>query len=178
MRSALLYGGAAAVAIGILLLSAGYVVVSQSQTEAVPAGAALSITPTGVGGGMLTASWNGADPNSTVYLITGTATCSSPSGLVAKGSGTDGSFTASVTSGTQYQFYACANGRGTSMTASYSVSEITILMVLGIVLAIVGAVLIVLGYRGGSSSAAAMPPRRPSAPSAAARPPAARPRSP
>jgi hypothetical protein len=149
MRRGLFIGGIVLLLIGVALIGVGYYVNSASTSQTVPAGSVLSLTPSTIGSDSLSVSWSNAPTNTTVYLTTGTPVCATtPGGVVTSGTGTSGSFTASLSSGTTYNLYACSNGNGATADITYSATGFTYLMLIGIILAVVGALLMVLGLRG------------------------------
>ena len=147
MRRGLAIGGIVLIVIGVALFGGGYALISSGTTETASAGQVLSLTPTTVGSSTVSVSWSGAPAGATVYLMTGSPTCTSPSGVVVQGSGSSGSFSASVSPGTTYALYACSGTSPAGASFTYSSSGLTYLMVIGIVLAVVGLLLLVLGAR-------------------------------
>lgn len=146
MRRGIVIGGIVLVIIGLLAVGGGYAIGSASTTVTTPAGSVETLTPSTIGGGSISVSWTGAAAGDTIYLMSGTATCSGPSGVVAKGTGASGSFSASLSSGTTYSLYACSGASPAGATFTYSFSGISTLMLIGIVLAVVGALLLVAGF--------------------------------
>lgn len=147
MRRGLAIGGIVLIVIGVALFGGGYALISSGTTETANAGQVLSLTPTGIGSGSVSVSWSGAPSGATVYLMTGSPTCSNPSGIVVQGSGSSGSFSATVSPGTTYNLYACSGTSPAGASFTYASSGLTYLMVIGIVLAIVGLIVLVLGAR-------------------------------
>ena len=145
----LVIGGLALVVVGVLLFVGGYALISSGTSESVAGGQVLALTPSTVGSSTLSVSWSSAPSSGTVYLVTGTPTCSHPSGVVAQANGSSGSFSVTVQPGTTYSLYDCSGGSGAGATFTYSSLGLTYLMVIGIVLGVVGLVLLVLGGRRG-----------------------------
>jgi hypothetical protein len=147
MRRGLFVAGIVVLVLGIVLAGASLAIQAMSTSVSIPAGSADQLTPSGIGSTSVSISWSGADSSTTVYLISGSPTCSSPSGIVAHGAGASGSFSASLSSGTTYQLYACNSGAPVALNASYTTSGISILLLIGIIVAVIGVVITVLGLR-------------------------------
>jgi uncharacterized membrane protein len=147
MRRGVVIGGVVLVVIGLLMVTGGYLLASASANAVIPAGSELSISPSGATGGTFSGSWSNATSGTTVYIVTGTASCVSPTGVVAKSGGASGSISASLSVGTTYQIYACALGSPSAVTLTYTYIGLSWLMVIGIVLAVIGIILIVMGAR-------------------------------
>lgn len=159
MRRGIVIGGVVLVVVGLLLVVAGYELNAAGTTTTAPGGSAIEISPKTIGDTTLSVSWTGVPASGTVYLISGSPTCAStPSGIIAQASGDSGSLSGTLSPGTTYSLYACNGGNGATATFTYSASGLSILMVVGIVLAIVGLVLLALGFRGGKAKAAAAAP--------------------
>ncbi|HUI38356.1 MAG TPA: hypothetical protein VLY85_01865 [Thermoplasmata archaeon] len=153
MRRQWIFAGLAVIAVGFVLVVAGALVQSVSTSISIPANSAERLTPSTIGGVSFSASWSGANASTTVYLITGAPTCvESPQGVVTYGTGASGTITATLNSGTSYQLFACNGNQSEPLSASYTSQGITVLMVLGIVVAIAGIVLAILGYRSRSGT--------------------------
>ncbi|MCI4334831.1 MAG: hypothetical protein L3K04_04315 [Thermoplasmata archaeon] len=159
MRRGLVIGGGVLLALGILLVLLAVLVQGMATSQAIPAGAAYQLSPpsTTIGSVHFSASWSGAAAGTVVYLVTGTPTCSSPTGVVANGSGTSGTISATLSSGTTYNLYACSDGTFTDVTVSWTATGISLLMIIGIVLAVIGVLLLVVGIRA-RPKAARLPP--------------------
>lgn len=160
MRRGLTIAGIVVLIIGVLLIGVGYAVNAMGTTTDVSAGRVLTLTPQTIGSASVQISWSGAPSGATVYLVSGTPTCSSPSGVIAQGSGATGSFGTTLSSGTTYSLYACNGGSGAAATFVYSSTGLTYLIVIGIVVAVIGAILLVLGARAKKTSAS-VPPAAP-----------------
>jgi uncharacterized membrane protein len=145
MRRGIFIAGIAVLVVGVLLLALGYFLVSAQQSVTIPIGSALQLTPTGIGSGSLSVSWSGAPAATKLYLTSAQPACPNPSGVLGNGSGASGSFSASLSSGSSYWLFIC--GTAQSVPVTYSVSGISYLMLIGIVLAILGAVIAALGVR-------------------------------
>jgi len=131
--------------IGILLFAVA-AVLPQTGSQTIPAGAGWELTPTAIGGEALTLSWSngGSGTNVTLYDCGSTCPATIGSGLssVATGHGGSGSLSVSVDSGHQYLFVETA-GTAT-LSASYSAVGLTVLGVIGIVVAALGTVIVLL----------------------------------
>ena len=158
MRRGLFVGGVVVLLIGVLMVGLGYYVNANGTTTNVSAGQVLTLTPSTIGSASTSFKWSGAPSGATVYLITGTATCTSPSGVVASGSGSSGSFSASLSPGTTYSLYACTGGSGAAASFTYSVSGISYLMLIGIIVLIIGIILLALGMRAKKPAPVEAPP--------------------
>lgn len=165
MRKGLFIAGIVVLVIGVLCLVGGYLVVSAPSSVTISCGSAGcspvgTLSTNGVSGATLSVSWSGADPSTAVYFTTvGNAapTCSSPTGVVGHGSGASGSFSASMTSGTNYYLYACGPA-SSAVTLSYTAVGLSYLMLIGIVLLVIGAIITVLGFRAKARAPAPAPP--------------------
>ena len=147
MRRGMFIAGLVVLVLGILLVVVGLVVQSGSQTQYVPGGSALSLTPNSVGSASLSLSWSGGSSSTEIYVATGTLACP-PGGVVAQGQGASGSISATLSSGTTYYVLACtSSGAGASVDVSYTTSSFSILMLIGVIIAVLGAVVAVLGVR-------------------------------
>jgi len=163
-------GGIVLIILGLVLVLVGVVVQNTATSVGIPAGSADQLSPSSIGGSSFSGTWTGASASTTVYLITGAPTCSStPQGIVAQGTGAGGTISASLSSGSTYQLYACSAGSGVALNVSWTATGLSILMVIGIVLALVGIVVGFLGWRGQPKDAPAEMPaeERPADPPAA-----------
>ncbi|MGB6501360.1 MAG: zinc ribbon domain-containing protein [Thermoplasmata archaeon] len=148
LRRGPLIGGIVLLAIGVLLLVAAFAIGGSTVTQTVPAGSGLTLAPTALSSVTATISWSGGNSTSMVYLITGSPSCSSPSGIVGQGSGSNGSFSVTLSSNTQYLLYACSGSTAQGMVFSYTVtSGFSTLDLISIVLIVLGAILILLAFR-------------------------------
>ena len=150
MRRGIVIVGIVLLVIGLLLIAGAYVVQSMGTTQSVPAGSAWELSPSTIGAASVSISWSGAGSGGSVYLTSGTPACSSPGGVVAQGSGDSGSFTATLSPGTTYSLYACSGGSFASASFTYTATGLSVLLILGIVLFLVGAVVTLLGMRARS----------------------------
>jgi hypothetical protein len=139
------------VLVGVILLIVGLLIFAaeaalpQTASQQIPAGAGWTLTPTTIGDASVTISWSGGTTATNVTLFDCGSSCpGSLTGLAktATGSGASGSLGASLTPGNQYLFVE-TNGTAT-LSASYSVSGLTILAVIGLVIAVVGTLLVIL----------------------------------
>jgi hypothetical protein len=149
------------VIIGIVLLILGLIIavaaMPPAQNITLGPGSAVQITPNTVGSDKVTVSWSGAATGTTVDIASGTPSCSSTGNVLASGGGTTGSVSATLTSGTAYSVFECGLGgtpASNSLSTTLTQSGISILQVIGVVLAIVGVVLLVVGWRSKTKAAA------------------------
>ena len=92
----------------------------------------------------LTLSWSGGSSSTSVELFEcPTSACDRIASVLVNQSGASGSFTATLQPG---QTYALTAFGSTSVSASFTVSGLTVLVLVGLVLAIVGVVVMVLGW--------------------------------
>ncbi len=146
MRRGILIAGIVVVAVGLLLLILAFAVQATPSSSAMPVYPSyLSVSSTAIGGVSLSVSWSGASPGTTVYLTDNTPSCPSPTSVVATGQGASGSLSAKLSSGTTYALFACSDPAGGSL--STTTTGISPLVLIGILVAVVGAVVAVLGVR-------------------------------
>lgn len=146
MRRGLFIGGIVLAIVGLLALGGGYAIQQAATTNSIPAGSALSLTPSGIGSTSISVSWSGGSSGTTVYLTSGAINCPG-SGALASGNGSSGSLKATLNSGTTYDLYACNGATPAGISVSYTTSGFTLLMVIGIVLLVIGLLLAVVGRR-------------------------------
>lgn len=173
MRKGLFVVGVVVLIIGIAL-AAGSVYLNQvATTNNLSAGQYLSLTPSSIGSTTIYLNWNSAVAGATVYIATATPNCGAQTGVVTSGTGASGSLSAALTSGTTYYVFACASGSLTAVNTSYTSFGISILLLVGIIIAVIGVIILVLSFR---KKAAPMPATMPaptmSAPPAGTPPPA------
>ncbi|MCI4323876.1 MAG: hypothetical protein L3K03_07675 [Thermoplasmata archaeon] len=150
-------GGIVLIIIGIALVLISVAIQESPTPVAIPAGDAdvLTAPSTSLGSASFTVTWTGAATATEVYIITGSPSCGgTPSGLVASGSGSSGSLSASLSSGTSYELYACNGGSPEALSVSYTATGVSLLVVIGIVVAVLGVVLMLLGRRSAAKAAA------------------------
>ncbi len=180
MRRGRFIAGVVLLLIGILILVAS-LLPPPSQDITIPAGAVLSLHNTRYSATTLEVSWSNQPSNMIVYLVSTNPTpsaCSSPTGVVANGTGASGSFSASLGADAVDYVYGCAGTSFQSVAISYTQSGgVNLGEIAGGVLAAFGVLLVVLGLRripgeepGYSISG---PPVRVAPPQLAAPPPAA-----
>ncbi len=136
--------------IGIVLLLIGLVLVVlpfvATTTESVAPSQVLTLTPAVVGSGTVTVSWSGAPTSTFVKLYScATSVCDSGS-TVATGQGGSGSFSASLSSGQTYGIQVTGTGSA-AVTLTLRTLGLTIPMIAGIVLLLVGIVVVALSFR-------------------------------
>lgn len=148
MRWGRVVTGIVLAAIGLLVVLIGAVIGGATTSASVPAGTAWTITPTALTAVTATIHWRGGNATTRVWLITGSPTCTAPAGVVANGSGGNGSFTSTLSPGTKYSLYACTGTTFQAGTFSMSASGgITILELLGLIAVAIGAVVVFFGVR-------------------------------
>jgi uncharacterized membrane protein len=137
--------------IGVVVVVVALVISDGTTSVTAPAGSAWTITPTALTSVTASIHWSGGNATTRVWLITGTPTCTSPSGVVANGSGPNGSFAPTLSPGTTYSLYACSGATFQAGTFSMTVSGgLTILELVGFVVIAIGAVLVFFGVRAKS----------------------------
>ncbi|HEV2317457.1 MAG TPA: hypothetical protein VGV89_07785 [Thermoplasmata archaeon] len=153
MRRAVFVVGVLLVIVGVILLGLGYYAISATQSTSVQAGSALEPpTASFVGGVTVSISWSGGSSSTQVFLTSSNGVCPGNPGSTAHGSGASGSFTASLASGTTYYLYACSSSNPATsvpetISVTYSDSGLSYLMLIGIIVAVLGAVVAILGLR-------------------------------
>lgn len=153
MRKGLVVVGIIVLIIGVLLAVVG---LPPAQSETLPAGGALEITPSTVGSDSVTVAWSGASDGTTVSIAACESGCQSTGGVIASSTGASGSVSATLTSGTSYAIFETGSSGGVSATVTQS--GISILTIIGIVVLIVGLLLLVLGARSKPKMAAPAAP--------------------
>jgi hypothetical protein len=150
MRRGLFIAGVVVLVLGLLIFVGDYAYISQPSTVTVGGGSVDELTPSGVGATQLSVSWSGGSSNTEVYLTTSTPSCPNSGSNVATGSGASGSFSASLASGSTYGLYFCTGGAvssSSSISVTTTATGFTWFMVIGIAIAVIGAIIAVLGYR-------------------------------
>jgi hypothetical protein len=141
--------GVVLVVIGVLILAGGYLLNAGTRTQEVPAGSDWDLTPNTLNSIAVSMGWSGGNSTTQAFIVTGTPTCTSPSGVVAQGSGPSGSASVTLQPGTTYHLYACSGSSYQTITFSYSATGgITVLELIGIVIVVVGGLLVLVGVRG------------------------------
>jgi hypothetical protein len=160
MRAGPLVAGVIALLFGVLLIAVTFL----SSSVTVPAsGGFVPVTPHTLVGGSLSVAWSGAPSSTTIAVYhcgsvcaftsqTGCSgmPCTAAGGPAATGQGSSGSLSVSVTSGSSYAILA--QGTAQPVSATTTVTGLTLLMLLGVILALLGIVLLVLA-RGGAAKA-------------------------
>lgn len=147
MRRSWVIAGAVVLVIGLLISVGGYAVNAGHRQTVVRPGSALVISPIGLAGGPFSGSWSGAPAGTTVYITTASNDCRNLSGIVSSSTGSDGSISASLALGTTYYVFGCSSGNPTAITMTYSYIGLSYFIALGIVLAVIGAILLGAGAR-------------------------------
>ncbi len=134
--------------VAILLFGVTIVLGVQVTTTTVPAGSALKVRPSTLTSETIRVNWTDAPRGTHVYLITGNAVCTTPTGVVGTGNGTAGSFSVSVDPGRTYLLYACGGTSYRTANLSFSASGgISVLELLGGLSLVAGLVLLILSLR-------------------------------
>lgn len=140
--------------LGVALIALGYTVLGALPNQNIPpasSGSEAALTPTIYGSGTLSVSWSGAASGTSVQMYSCPDTACSGSytvsqlTLVASGSGGSGSFSASVQGGRTYLLTESGTAGGLSVSAS--VTGFGNAALIGVILAVVGAILVVLPSR-------------------------------
>ncbi|MCI4363574.1 MAG: hypothetical protein L3K13_04640 [Thermoplasmata archaeon] len=119
-----------------------------AQTHSIPEWpSVLEISINTLGSASISVSWSGGGAHTQVYLAPcANSACNSPGTLLQLGAGASGSFSSSVASGTYLLWENTTGTTSGSLSGSYTVSGITLLLVLGFALLAVGALLLVVGF--------------------------------
>ncbi len=151
MRRGHLGAGIFLIAVALGLFVYGLVSTTQVGSRAVAAGDAWTVDPSGLGTVTGIVHWTAANTSTVAYLATSSPNCGSPGGVVAKGSGSSGSFTVRMTPGTTYLLYACDGARGEAASFTLAVAggwgPDFVIGGLAAVAALSGSVLVALGFR-------------------------------
>jgi hypothetical protein len=163
MRKGLLVVGIILLIIG--LLAAG-LTFQQSSSVTIPQSPSAEVATLGsVTAGSMTVSWSGGTSASVIDVYAGSA-CGSGS-AVASGTGGSGSFTFSVTGGATYALCTTA---GPTVSATIQIDGFVPVTFVGIVLAAIGAFLLVVGIMAKPRTRAAPSEVAPATPAAGAGP--------
>lgn len=134
-----------------LLLAVATLLPAPAQNTVIPQGQDLALTNPRYTATTLTVTWSGEPSSTRVYLVSSSPTpsaCSSPSAIVANGSGSSGSFSASLGAGAQGYLYGC--NATTFQTVEVSVAQsggLNLGEILGGVVAGIGAIVLALSFR-------------------------------
>jgi hypothetical protein len=163
MRIAPLLAGVVAVLLGVVLIALTFT----SSPVIIPSSGFVPVAPHPLSSGTMTVSWSGAPSGYAVgvYHCNGPCTftsmnqcsglpCTAAGGPIATGHGTSGSVSFAVDSTSTYD--VIAQGSSLPISASASLSGLTLLMLLGVIVAILGVVLLVLARGGGAKSPTGM----------------------
>ncbi|MCI4351621.1 MAG: hypothetical protein L3K15_08955, partial [Thermoplasmata archaeon] len=164
MRVGPLVAGVIALLFGVVLVAMTFV----SSPVTIPAsGGFVPVTTNALAGGTLSVSWSGAPSSTTVAVYHCGSTCvftsqtacagmpcTAQGGPAATGHGGSGSLSLSVANGASYAILA--QGTNAPLSASTTVTGLTLVMLLGIILAVLGVVLLVLSRGGPARSPAPM----------------------
>ncbi len=107
-----------------------------------------SIDPSGVGPFVSTVRWSGATTATTFYVsTTEPVTCLlPPSGVVATGTGTNGSVSLTLNAGTTYYMFACNAGTAT-INITVSMVGLSTFVIIGVILIVLALILVAFGRR-------------------------------
>lgn len=145
----MLIAGIVVVAVGLLIVWAGFVVNSTTTTLSVPAGSAWTVSPNTVSAVSIAINWFDGTTATVAWVISGVPSCSNPSGVVVQGSGISGAFLVTLQPGTTYSIYACSGSSFQTVTFSlHAIWGITAIGVLGMALVPIGAILLIFALRG------------------------------
>jgi uncharacterized membrane protein/ribosomal protein L40E len=150
MRKGIVLAGIILAAIGALVVLAGYAVNATPQSATISSPNVLTVSVNSIGSTSLTANWGGGTANTTMYLVADTSASSfscPPAADVAKGTGASGTLSASLSPGTTYGLYACNGATQATVNVSTSETGLSILMLLGVLLVIVGIIIAAVGAR-------------------------------
>ncbi len=142
-----------AVGIVALVLGAGLVALSLYSGLAptgatAPPGHALTLTPSTIGPLRATVRWTDAGANDTVYVTSAPVSCSSPTGVVARGLGNNGSLSLGMNPGTTYYLFGCTGAGGVVQPHfTYTLLGLTIYLLLGIFLLAAGVFMLLIAVR-------------------------------
>jgi hypothetical protein len=140
--------GVLVILLGLLILAAGVAVNGEPTTKTVAAGATWSITPQTVNSVPVKIHWTDVESKSTIYLVSGKVACTNATGIAARGSGTNGTFSPTLKPGKTYKLYACNSGLFTSgkftVKSGIGVTGIDIVAFLFVIL---GLVLVAVSFR-------------------------------
>ena len=163
MKRRLTIAGIVLLGVGLILIAASTAATGQATSVSIRPGTYLQLSPNGIGGDSLSASWSGGTPTTIVYIITGTPTCSStPRGVVASGSGASGFLSATLSGGLAVDVFACSSGSPQGITFSYTDQGTTIADLIGGAVEVGGIVVLLMGILAKPKAVApgpAMPPR-------------------
>ncbi len=142
-----------ALVVGIALVGISLYGAVVTTTSTPPSRGALTIRPSTIGPLRATIEWTQAGSGSVVYVTDQVPSCYAPSGVVASGSGNNGSLSVSMNPGTTYYLFGCAIG-GVVVTPhfSYTLFGLTIELLLGILLIVSGAFALLVALRPRSPS--------------------------
>ena len=147
MRRGIFYAGIGVIVLGILIIVLALVAGTISTTIPVQAAGQLTFSPNMIGSGTVTLSWSGASSafRLQVYQCTDSSCTHWQSAPLANGAGSSGSVSFGANGGDYY--VVVAQGNANAIPASLLVSGLTLLVLVGIILAIVGGVVGFLGFR-------------------------------
>jgi hypothetical protein len=162
MRVGPLVAGVIALLFGVLLIALTFL----SSSLTIPAsGSFVPVTPHTLAGGNLNVAWSGAPSSTTIAVYhcgavcaftsqtgCGGMPCTAAGGPAVTGQGSSGSLSLSVTSGSSYAILA--QGTSQPVSATTTLTGLSIIMLLGVILAVLGIVLLVLARGGGTKGPA------------------------
>jgi hypothetical protein len=147
VRQEIFIAGIVVIIVGVLIAGDSLTLTSDTESISNPATGCqnrLAITPPTVFGGSESMSWAGAPSGFSFSVAKESGSSCSLGDIVATGSGTSGSVSFSVSAGTTY--VVNASGNTAALPVSLSYSGVTLILLAGIAVAVVGAVLAFVGY--------------------------------
>lgn len=158
MRKGLLIAGIAVLAIGLITIPAVWLQSTAVSIPQYPSAAVLS--PNIIGSASATVSWSGASDGTQVKMfVCGDSACNSVgTNAIGSGQGASGQFSVTVSGGTAYELVETGSASGVS--ASAQIHGFTPLLLIGIIMAVLGAIIAVLGFVLKPKVARAPKPRR------------------
>ncbi len=144
--------------IGLVLAIAGLLVVvgiyqanARPSTQQVGAGSVWTVAPDTLTGLVAHVQWTSNFTHMQVYVVFGKPSCFSPAGVVANGSGENGSLKAAMDPGTTYYMFGCVSGNPSNVTLTVHFDGgLTLGEVVASFLAGIGVGLVAMGLRGRS----------------------------
>lgn len=164
MRRARVAIGAIVLIVGVLVAGLGFYIGQVPTNAASSAAEAVTLSVRTLGPVEATIHWSGDSAGDAILLTDAPPQCIGTTGIVRSGAGASGSFSATLQPGKAYYLFACtATGEGVATQFRYTTVGLTYLIVIGLVVAVIGAILMLLGVRSGRT-ANPPPPSVPPAP--------------
>jgi hypothetical protein len=153
-RWGLIVVGAVFLLIAAILLADGAATYTTTKSEQIPVGDAWVLSQTALTAESATFSWHGTPSTMHVYLTTSSAKCPPSGGILVNRTGARGGFAFTLQPGDTYQLFACSNGELIQINATVTeTGGVSLGVVIGIVLLILGLPLLLIGLRGRLASA-------------------------